>query len=43
LGLKEAKDLVDAAPKPVLEGANKENANEAKTKLEAAGAKVELK
>lgn len=43
LGLKEAKDLVDAAPKPVLEGANKESANEAKTKLEAAGAKVELK
>ena len=43
LGLKEAKDLVDAAPKPVLEGANKETANEAKTKLEAAGAKVELK
>lgn len=43
LGLKEAKDLVDTAPKPVLEGANKENANEAKTKLEAAGAKVELK
>jgi|SRR3989344_5990930 len=43
LGLKEAKDLVDAPPKPVLEGANKEAANEAKTKLEAAGAKVELK
>ena len=43
LGLKEAKDLVDAAPKPVLEGVNKENANEAKTKLETAGAKVELK
>lgn len=43
LGLKEAKDLVDAAPKPVLEGANKETATEAKTKLEAAGAKVELK
>ncbi len=43
LGLKEAKDLVDSPPKPVLEGANKENANEAKTKLEAAGAKVELK
>lgn len=43
LGLKEAKDLVDTAPKPVLEGANKESANEAKTKLEAAGAKVELK
>lgn len=43
LGLKEAKDLVDAAPKQVLEGVNKEAANEAKTKLEAAGAKVELK
>jgi len=43
LGLKEAKDLVDAAPKPVLEGANKDDANEAKAKLEAAGAKVELK
>jgi len=42
LGLKEAKDLVDAAPKPVLEGAGKEAANEAKGKLEAAGAKVEL-
>ncbi len=43
LGLKEAKDLVDGAPKPVLEGANKEAANEAKAKLEAAGGKVELK
>jgi len=43
LGLKEAKDLVDGAPKPVVEGVNKENAQEAKTKLEAAGAKVELK
>lgn len=43
LGLKEAKDLVDSPPKPVLEGANKEASNEAKTKLEAAGAKVELK
>lgn len=42
LGLKEAKDLVDAAPKEVLTGANKDSANEAKTKLEAAGAKVEL-
>ncbi len=42
LGLKEAKDLVEAAPKPVLEGANKDSANEAKQKLEAAGAKVEL-
>ena len=43
LGLKEAKDLVDTAPKQVLEGVNKETATEAKTKLEAAGAKVELK
>src|SRR3989344_5035446 len=43
LGLKEAKDLADTPPKNVLEGVNKENANEAKTKLEAAGAKVELK
>ena len=42
LGLKEAKDLVDSAPKPVLEGAGKDAANEAKGKLEAAGAKVEL-
>ncbi len=43
LGLKEAKDLVDGAPKPVLEGATKEAADEAKAKLEAAGATVELK
>lgn len=43
LGLKEAKDLVDAAPKQVLEGAGKDTANEAKQKLEAAGGKVELK
>lgn len=42
LGLKEAKDLVEAAPKPVLEGVNKDTANEAKTKLTAAGATVEL-
>lgn len=42
LGLKEAKDLVEAAPKPVLEGVNKDSANEAKTKLTAAGATVEL-
>jgi large subunit ribosomal protein L7/L12 len=42
LGLKEAKDLVEAAPKPVLEGVNKEAANEAKTKLTAAGATVDL-
>ena len=43
LGLKEAKDLVDAAPKQVLEGIGKDAANEAKQKLEAAGGKVELK
>lgn len=43
LGLKEAKDLVDAAPKPVKEGATKEEAEEIKKKLEAAGATVELK
>lgn len=43
LGLKEAKDLVDGAPKEILTGVNKETANEAKKKLEAAGAKVELK
>ncbi len=43
LGLKEAKDLVDNAPKPVLEKANKEDAEKAKEALEAAGASVELK
>ncbi|MDD5476769.1 MAG: 50S ribosomal protein L7/L12 [Candidatus Omnitrophica bacterium] len=43
LGLKEAKDLVDAAPKAIKEGANKEEAAEMKKKLEAAGATVELK
>lgn len=43
LGLKEAKDLVDAAPKPVKDGATKEEAEEIKKKLEAAGATVELK
>ena len=43
LGLKEAKDLVEAAPKPVKEGASKADAEEIKKKLEAAGAKVELK
>ena len=43
LGLKEAKDLVEAAPKAVLEGASKEDADSAKTKLEEAGATVELK
>jgi len=43
LGLKEAKDLVDAAPKPVKEGVTKEEAEEIKKKLEAAGATVELK
>jgi large subunit ribosomal protein L7/L12 len=43
LGLKEAKDLVDGAPKPVLEKAPKEAAEEAKAKLEAAGAAVTVK
>lgn len=43
LGLKEAKDLVDGAPKTVKEGAPKAEAEEIKAKLEAAGAKVELK
>ena len=43
LGLKEAKDLVDGAPKPVKEGMNKADADAAKKKLEDAGAKVELK
>lgn len=43
LGLKEAKDLVDAAPKAVKEGVSKEEANKLKAQLEAAGAKVELK
>ena len=43
LGLKEAKDLVDGAPKAVLEGANKEAAEKAKEQLEAAGATVTLK
>jgi large subunit ribosomal protein L7/L12 len=43
LGLKEAKDLVDGAPKPVKEGVTKEEAEEMKKKLEAAGATVELK
>lgn len=43
LGLAEAKALVEGAPKPVLEGANKADAEAAKAKLEAAGAKVELK
>lgn len=42
LGLKEAKDLVEGAPKPVMEGVNKATAEEAKTKLTAAGATVEL-
>ena len=42
LGLKEAKDLVDGAPKPVLEGASKDDAEKAKAKLEEAGATVEL-
>jgi len=43
LGLKEAKDLVDNAPKPVLEKASKEDAQKAKEQLEGAGATVELK
>ena len=43
LGLKEAKDVVEAAPKAVLEKVNKENADKAKAKLEAEGAKVTLK
>jgi len=43
LGLKEAKDLVDSAPKPVLEHASKEDAEKAKAQLEEAGATVELK
>jgi large subunit ribosomal protein L7/L12 len=43
LGLKEAKDLVDGAPKPVLEKVNKEDADKAKAQLEGAGATVELK
>ena len=43
LGLKEAKDLVDGAPKPVKEGASKDDANSIKEKLVAAGAEVEVK
>ena len=43
LGLKEAKDLVDGAPKPVKEGVNKADAEAAKKKLEEAGAKAEIK
>jgi large subunit ribosomal protein L7/L12 len=43
LGLKEAKDLVDSAPKPVKEGVNKEEADAAKAKLEEAGAKADVK
>jgi large subunit ribosomal protein L7/L12 len=43
LGLKEAKDLVDSAPKPVKEGVNEEEANSVKAQLEEAGAEVELK
>jgi large subunit ribosomal protein L7/L12 len=42
LGLKEAKDLVEAAPKPIKEGVTKAEADEAKAKLEEAGAKVDL-
>lgn len=43
LGLKEAKELVEAAPKPIKEGASKEEAEEIKKKFEEAGAKIELK
>ena len=43
LGLKEAKDLVEGAPKTVKEGASKDEANNIKAKLEAAGAKIEIK
>ncbi|WKD56828.1 50S ribosomal protein L7/L12 [Corynebacterium capitovis DSM 44611] len=43
LGLKDAKELVEGAPKAILEGANKDDAEAAKTKLEEAGAKVTLK
>ena len=43
LGLKEAKDLVEGAPKPVKEGVSKQEAADLKKKLEDAGAKVELK
>jgi large subunit ribosomal protein L7/L12 len=43
LGLKEAKDLVEGAPKPVKEGVNKDEADKVKAQLEKAGAKVELK
>ena len=43
LGLKEAKDIVDGAPKPILEGASKEDAEKAKEQLEGAGATVTLK
>lgn len=43
LGLKEAKDMVDSAPKPIKEGVSKADADEAKKKLEDAGAKVEIK
>ena len=43
LGLKEAKDLVEGAPKPVKEGVSKDEANKLKAQLEGAGAKVELK
>ena len=43
LGLKEAKDVVDGAPKPVKQGVSKEEANAAKAKLEEAGAKADVK
>ncbi|MFP6660246.1 MAG: 50S ribosomal protein L7/L12 [Myxococcota bacterium] len=43
LGLKEAKDLVESAPKPIKEGATKDEANEVKAKIEAAGGQVDVK
>jgi large subunit ribosomal protein L7/L12 len=43
LGLKEAKDLVESAPKPVKEGVSKDEANQIKAKFEEVGAKVEIK
>lgn len=43
LGLKEAKDLVDGAPKPLKEGVSKEEANQIKAQLEEAGAEIEIK
>ena len=43
LGLKEAKDLVEAAPKPIKEGVSKQEAEDIKKKVEAAGAKIDIK